>query len=308
MPAAPTADDLRREIKRRGVHLNTLHALLRLNELDPGKRQYRKEREGRILKFVAMLGGIREPDLVAISRLTQPTLWRLVEHWRTSGSIRVVANYNDHVPGRRAKWLQPPDSADLPNGRRAYLVETAALIKSYIPLWVDEQTEAAAQEPEPVPEQPALPPPITVAPVTIKAPPPAVPVPQPEPPPVVPVPVEPPPAVVPPVPVQPVRQPVPTPVIRLIGPSIMRLPVEPHYPWEPDDPYRAMFEVTEHMVQRRQRERQERIRRVLHRLRIAVVWIFVGAVVIAGGIVFVPLLIYLMTGWDLLLIISAARW
>jgi hypothetical protein len=307
MPAAPTADDLRREIKRRGVHLNTLHALLRLNELDPGKRQYRKEREGRILKFVAMLGGIREPDLVAISRLTQPTLWRLVEHWRTSRSIRVVADYNDHVPGRRAKWLQPLESADLPDGRRAYLVETAALIKVYIPLWEDEQTEAAVQEPEPILEQPApLPAPTVVAPV--EAPAPAAPVPAPDPSPIVPVEVEPPAAMVPPVPVQPVREPVVAPVIRLTGPPIIRLPVEPHYPWESDDPYRAMFEVTERMVQRRQRERQERIRRVLHRLRMAVVWIFVGAVVIAGGIVFVPLLIYLMTGWDLLLIISTAIW
>lgn len=183
MPAAQTIEDLRRQIKRRGVHLNTLHALLRLDELDTSKRTYPTEREQRVLKFVAMLGGIREPDLVAIARLSQPTVWRLVEGLRASGAIRVVTDYNDHVVGRRAKWLQPPESAELPDGRRAYLVETAGLIKAYIQLWASEQAKAAQEN---APAQPLpQPAPRAVAPITVR--PPAAAIPRPAPPPVAPV-------------------------------------------------------------------------------------------------------------------------
>lgn len=309
-------EDLRRQLKRRGVHLNTLHATLRIVSLDPAGKHYQKNREERLLKFVAMLGGIREPDLVTISRLTQPTLWRLVQRWQSSGAIRVVADYNDRVAGRRAKWLQPAESADLPDERRAYLIETAALIKTYIPLWDAEQAEAA-QEPPPAPAQPTplpqprsndpilppvlqrpalLPPPITVPPA--RSMPPGAPAPPP--PPVTPIEASLP-AIVPPVAVSPATE--PAPVIRLTRPPITYDPF-PHYPpdpWEPDDPYRSMFEVTEHMVRRQQRERRERIARVRERLSEAVVWIIVGVMVAAGAIVLVPFLIYLVTGWDILL-------
>jgi hypothetical protein len=132
---------LQRKLKRHGVHLNTLHATLRIAELE-GKHRVR-ERGQRICKFVAMLGGVREPDLVAISGLTQPTLWRLLAGLQRAGTLRVVTSYHDRVPGRRATWIQPPGSPDLDGDRRATLVETAALIKAYIPLWQAEQARAA---------------------------------------------------------------------------------------------------------------------------------------------------------------------
>ena len=69
---------LQRQLKQRGVHLNTLHALLRIAELDTGKPSYRKERAQRLCTFVSMMGGVREPDLVAIARLTQPDARPLV--------------------------------------------------------------------------------------------------------------------------------------------------------------------------------------------------------------------------------------
>lgn len=183
MPTAQSIDELRRQLKRRSVHLNTLHALLRLDELETQKKTYRKEREQRVLKLVAMLGGIREPDLVAISRLSQPTLWRLVEGWNRSGAIRVITDYNDHVVGRRAKWLQPPESAEIPDGRRTELVKTAALIKAYIPLWDTEQAEAAqVKASAQLVSQPA---PRAVAPITTLPPAPVTP--RPAPPPVAPI-------------------------------------------------------------------------------------------------------------------------
>ena len=152
-----TADELRRQLKRRGVHLNTLHALLRIASLDPRRPDFRKERDTRIRKFIVMLEGIREPDLVAIARVPQPTVWRIVEGLRTSGAVRVVADYTDRSIARRAKWLQPPGSPDIPDARRAELVETAELIKSYLPLWVAEH--AAAQAAKVAPAAPEPPPP-----------------------------------------------------------------------------------------------------------------------------------------------------
>jgi hypothetical protein len=98
-----------------------------------------RERELRICKLVAMLGGIRVPDLVWVSALTQPTLWRLVQELQARGVVRVVTTYRDRMPGRRAAWLQPPGSSDLDDDRRAVLIETAQLIREYIPLWQAEQ-------------------------------------------------------------------------------------------------------------------------------------------------------------------------
>ena len=140
MAHPPTVSTLQNQLKRRGVRLNTLHATLRIAELEGARR--RKEREQRICKFVDMLGGVRMPDLVAISGLTQPTLWRLLAGLQRAGTLRVVSSYHDRVPGRRATWLQPPGSPDLDDDRRAALVETAALIKAYIPLWQAEQARA----------------------------------------------------------------------------------------------------------------------------------------------------------------------
>ena len=140
MAHPPTVSTLQNQLKRRGVRLNTLHATLRIAELEGARR--RKEREQRICKFVDMLGGVREPDLVAISGLTQPTLWRLLAGLQRAGALRVVSSYHDRVPGRRATWLQPLGSPDLDDDRRAALVETAALIKAYIPLWQAERARA----------------------------------------------------------------------------------------------------------------------------------------------------------------------
>src|ERR671933_1205840 len=140
MAHPPTVSTLQNQLKRRGVRLNTLHATLRIAELEGARR--RKEREQRICKFVDMLGGVRMPDLVAISGLTQPTLWRLLAGLRGAGRLRMVSSYNDRTPGRRATWLQPLDSPDLDDDRRAALVETAQLIKAYIPLWQAEQARA----------------------------------------------------------------------------------------------------------------------------------------------------------------------
>ena len=110
MPKPPTADDLRRQLQRRGVRLNTLHAAFRIPSLDERKRTYYREREQRIIKLVAMLGGVRAPDLVRIIALPQPTVWRIVERLRRAGALRVVTTYRDGVPGARATWLQPPGS------------------------------------------------------------------------------------------------------------------------------------------------------------------------------------------------------
>ena len=144
MPKSPTVSTLANQLKRRGVRLNTLHATLRIAELD-GKHRVR-ERGQRLCKFVAMLGGVREPDLVAITGLTQPTLWRLVQSLQDAGALRVVATYRDYVPGRRAKWLQPPGTPDIIDERRAALAETAHLIRAYIPLWRTEQTRAILEQ------------------------------------------------------------------------------------------------------------------------------------------------------------------
>jgi hypothetical protein len=139
---------LQRKLKRRGVRLNTLHATLRIAELE-GKHRV-KERGQRICKFVAMLGGVREPDLVPIAGLTQPTLWRLVQDLKRAGALRVVTTYRDYVPGRRATWLQPPGSPDLDDDQRAALVEMAQMIRAYVPLWQAEQarTRLAQQQVE----------------------------------------------------------------------------------------------------------------------------------------------------------------
>ena len=130
MPKPPTADDLRRQLKRRGVRLNTLHAAFRIPSLDERTRTYHREREQRIVKLVAMLGGLRAPDLKSIIQTPQPTVWRIIERLRSAGALRVVTTYRDGVPGARATWLQPPRSPDIPNDRRAELLERADLIRT----------------------------------------------------------------------------------------------------------------------------------------------------------------------------------
>jgi sugar phosphate isomerase/epimerase len=142
MPIPPTADDLRRHLKRRGVRLNTLHAALRIPSLDERKRTYHREREQRIVKLVEMLGGLRRRDLQSIIFTPQPTVWRIVERLRSAGALRVVTTYRDGAPGARAAWLQPPRSADIPDERRAELLETAELIKEYVRLWGMEEALA----------------------------------------------------------------------------------------------------------------------------------------------------------------------
>ena len=93
-----------------------------------------------------MLGGIRLPDLVPILHLPQPTLWRMVERLRIAGSLRVERGYRDRVAGARAKWLQSPRSPDLSDAQRAKLIETAALIKEYAPLWGMEEVDRIMRE------------------------------------------------------------------------------------------------------------------------------------------------------------------
>ena len=146
MPDHPTVATLQRQLKRRGVRLNTLHAALRIPYLDERKRTYAREREQRIVKLVEMLGGLRAPDLVALIQTPQPTVWRIVERLRRAGALRVVSTYRDGVPGRRAAWLQPPGSPDLGDARRAALVATAELIRTYRPLWQREQAQARMLE------------------------------------------------------------------------------------------------------------------------------------------------------------------
>ncbi len=126
---------LQGKLKRRSVRLNTLHAALRIPYLDPRTTHYLREREQRLVKLVTMLGGIREPDLVRIMELPQPTLWRVVEQLRLAGALRVERGYRDRTAGARAKWVQPPGSPDLDDERRVKLIETARLIREYCPLW-----------------------------------------------------------------------------------------------------------------------------------------------------------------------------
>jgi hypothetical protein len=124
------------------VRLNTLHAALRIPSLDERKRTYHREREQRIVKLVEMLGGLRRRDLQSIIFTPQPTVWRIVERLRSAGALRVVTTYRDGAPGARAAWLQPPRSADIPDERRAELLETAELIKEYVRLWGMEEALA----------------------------------------------------------------------------------------------------------------------------------------------------------------------
>lgn len=142
----PTAEDLRRQLKRRGVRLNTLHAALRIRYLDERLRHYSRERDERIVKLVTMLGGVRAPDLGYMTSLTQPTTWRIVERLRLSGALRVEHGYHDHVAGARARWVQPPGSADLSDAQRAALIKTAQLIRDYRLPWQMEQARAQAKE------------------------------------------------------------------------------------------------------------------------------------------------------------------
>jgi hypothetical protein len=146
MPNDPTTEDLRRLLKRRRVRLNTLHAALRIPYLDERERHYFRDRDDRIVKLVAMLGGLRLPDLWRIITLPQPTTWRIVERLRASGMLRVEQSYRDHVAGARARWIQPVGSADLTDAERARLIETAMLIREYKPLWSMEQARAHVQE------------------------------------------------------------------------------------------------------------------------------------------------------------------
>ena len=142
MPNELTADDFRRLLKRRGVKLNTLHAALRVPYLDERKRHYFRERDERIIKFISMIGGVRTPDLRRIVGLTQPTTWRLVERLRLAGVLRVEHGYHDHIAGARARWIQPVGSADLSDAQRAALIETAQLIRDYLPVWEMEEHTA----------------------------------------------------------------------------------------------------------------------------------------------------------------------
>jgi hypothetical protein len=168
-----STDSLARTLKRRGVALNTLHAVFSTAIWDRSRRSYIARREEYALKLVVELGGIRAPDLQVILKLTQPTSWRVIKALVVSKQIRVVANYQDHVNGRPARWLQPTGTPRLSEDRRRELIETAELILQYQPLWEAERIRAAATTtPEPpvigAESQPELPTTQDVAPLPIR--------------------------------------------------------------------------------------------------------------------------------------------
>ena len=142
MQNEPSAEDLRRLLKRRHVRLNTLHAALRIPYLDERERHYFRDRDERIVNPVAMLGGLRLPDLWRIITLPQPTTWRIVERLRLAGVLRVEHGYHDHIADARARWIQPVGSADLSDAQRAALIETAQLIRDSLPVWEMEEHTA----------------------------------------------------------------------------------------------------------------------------------------------------------------------
>ena len=137
MEPSPAYAAMQRKLKRHGVRLNTLHATFRTLTIEG--RNMMREREQRIVRFVAMLGGVPQPDLVAMTGLTQPTLWRLLDSMKRAGVVRAVRTYPHHLPGARPTWIQPPGSPDLDADRRAAIIETIELIREYIPFWQAEE-------------------------------------------------------------------------------------------------------------------------------------------------------------------------
>lgn len=173
MEESPAIDELRKQFKKARLPLNTLHAFLRIPLLDTNARTFSEERRTRIVKFVAAVGGIREPDLRSIIAAPQSTLWRIISDLEAAGSIRVVKGYRDNSPGARPKWLQPPHSPDLSDDRREELTVLVERVKTYAPLWLTQQPAPAPKQQPAVHSPPLLvsAPPVPAQPAALEQPP-----------------------------------------------------------------------------------------------------------------------------------------
>lgn len=145
-------DTLEIQLTQHGIPVDVLPTFFQLATLDRSCSDWRTTLDDQICACIQLLGGVREPDLIKITGVDQPTINRRTRELSNAGTIR-VARYGSGTAGKPAKWLQPPESADLDTEQRETCLTTAQIIIAYRMAWLASQPAPTAPDPQPAEEQ-----------------------------------------------------------------------------------------------------------------------------------------------------------
>lgn len=136
------------KLTQHGLPVDTLPTFFQLATLDRSRPDWRLTLDDQICTCIQLLGGVREPDLIKITGVDQPTINRRTRELSNAGAIR-VARYGSGTAGKPAKWLQPPESTDLDVEQRETCLSIAQLIIAHRATWLASQPAPAAPDPQP---------------------------------------------------------------------------------------------------------------------------------------------------------------
>lgn len=142
---------LETQLAQHGIPADALPIFFQLATLDRNRPDWRTTLDDQICACIQLLGGVREPDLIKIMGVDQPTINRRTRDLSNTGTIR-VARYVSGTAGKPAKWLQPPESEDLDAEQRETCLSIAQLIIAYRAAWLATQPAPAAPDPQPAEE------------------------------------------------------------------------------------------------------------------------------------------------------------
>ncbi len=159
MPMTDTTSlqNLEAHLAEHHIPVDVLRTFFQLATLDRSRPDWRTTLDDQICACIQLLGGVREPDLIKITGVDQSTINRRVRALHAAGTIRTIT-YTTGTAGKPAKWLQPPESADLDAPERAERLTVAQHIIAYRAAWLASQPVAAAPAPDPAPTMAPEPP------------------------------------------------------------------------------------------------------------------------------------------------------
>lgn len=139
---------LKIQLSQHHIPSDVLPTFFALTTLDRSHSDWRAILDGQLCACIQLLGAVREPDLIKITGVDQSTINRRVRALHTAGAIRVTT-YATGTVGKPAKWLQPPESADLDAEQCAERLTIAQQIMAYRAAWLATQIPPAASHPTP---------------------------------------------------------------------------------------------------------------------------------------------------------------
>jgi hypothetical protein len=143
------------QLTQHHISIDVLLNFFQLATLDRSHPDWRTTLDNQICTCIQLLGSVREPDLIKITGVDQPTINRRTRELSNAGTIR-VARYGSRTVGKPAKWLQPPESADLDAEQRETCLSIAQLIIAYRAAWLTTQPAPAPPDSQPAQDQAVL--------------------------------------------------------------------------------------------------------------------------------------------------------